>query len=455
MTTLLAFLVTLGVLITIHEYGHYRVARLCGVKVLQFSIGFGRALYTRKTGKDGTEFILAAFPLGGYVRMLDEREAPVPEHELHRAFNRQAIWKRMLVVLAGPIANLTLAVALYWLLFMVGVSGIKPVVGEIAPDTAAAKAGMVAGETVRAIGSEPVNSWQDMRWEVLRQSLKSGAVEVVTDGGRYQLDVSSLLHDDPTRDLFDQLGLKQYLPAIPAEVGEVIAGSPADKGGLKKGDKITAVGDSPIAEWVEFFNIVRAHPGQPLVIKIERDGQSLALAITPESVQEGGKIMGRIGAGVESMSEGKAEKLLAAHGLLVETRYAPGSALIHALDKSWEMSVFSLKMMWRMVTGVASWKGIGGPITIADIAGKSAQAGWKVFFGTLAFISLSLGILNLLPIPVLDGGHLMYYMIEFLKGSPVSERAMEIGQKTGFALLGLLMIFALYNDINRLITGFH
>ncbi|MDR2875223.1 MAG: RIP metalloprotease RseP [Methylobacillus sp.] len=455
MTTVLAFLVTLGVLITIHEYGHYRMARLCGVKVLQFSIGFGRALYKRKVGRDGTEFILAAFPLGGYVRMLDEREAPVAEHELHRAFNRQAIWKRMLVVLAGPVANLLLAVALYWLLFMTGVIGLKPVLGEIAPNTAAAQAGLVAGETVRAVGGEPVSSWTDVRWAILRLSLKGKTVEIATDGGKHALDISALLRDDPTRDLLDQLGLQQYFPVMPATVGEVVAGSPADKSGMKSGDKITAINDAAIAEWARFVEIVRAHPGQLLIIKVERGREILALAITPDSVREGDKTVGRIGAAAEDMTPDKAEKLLAAQGLLVKTRYAPVPALAHALDKSWETTIFSLKMMGRMVTGAASWKGIGGPITIADIAGQSARAGWKAFLGMLAFISLSLGILNLLPIPVLDGGHLMYYMIEFLKGSPVSERAMELGQKTGLALLGLLMAFALFNDINRLITGFH
>ena len=451
MMTLFAFLLTLGVLITIHEYGHYRVARLCGVKVLQFSIGFGRALYKRRFGKDGTEFILAAFPLGGYVRMLDEREAPVPEVELHRAFNRQAIWKRMAIVIAGPLANLLLAVLLYWLLFMAGVTGLKPTLGDIKPGSAAAHASMRAGEVVRKIGGEPVSSWQDVRWQILQQSMKASTVEVEAANGNnelrlHRLDLSSLAHDDPERDILDQLGLKPYQPPMPARVGEVLSDSPAQQGGLKVGDRVVAVGDIPITDWEGFVTIVRENPDRLLVIKVERGGRPMTLAVTPESAKEGSKTIGRIGAGYR-LEKSELDKLL------VEIRYAPGPALLQALGKTWDTSVFSLKMLGNMLTGAISWKGVSGPVTIASYAGQSAQVGWKAFLTFLALVSISLGVLNLLPIPVLDGGHLMYYMVEFFKGSPVSDRAMEIGQRIGLALLGLLMACALYNDINRLITG--
>lgn len=451
MTTLLAFLLTLGVLITIHEYGHYRVARWCGVKVLQFSIGFGRALYKRRFGKDGTEFILAAFPLGGYVRMLDEREAPVPPEEVHRAFNRQPIWKRMAIVIAGPLANLLLAVVLYWLLFMAGVTGLKPTLGEVASGSAAARASMKAGEVVRKIGGESVSSWQDVRWQILQQSMKGSTVEVEATNGHnelhlHHLDLSSLAHDDPERDILDQLGLKPYQPAMPARVGEVLNDTPAQKGGLKVGDRVVAVGNTAIASWEGFVTIVRESPGRLLAIKVERDGRPMTLEVTPESAKEGSKTIGRIGAGYR-MEQSELDKLL------VEIRYAPGPALLQAFGKTWDTSVFSLKMLGNMLTGAISWKGVSGPVTIASYAGQSAQVGWKAFLTFLALVSISLGVLNLLPIPVLDGGHLMYYMVEFFKGSPVSERTMEIGQRIGLALLGLLMACALYNDINRLITG--
>jgi regulator of sigma E protease len=451
MTTLLAFLVTLGVLITIHEYGHYRVARLCGVKVLQFSIGFGRALYKRRFGRDGTEFILAAFPLGGYVRMLDEREAPVAAEEVHRAFNRQPIWKRMAIVAAGPLANLLLAVALYWLLFMAGVTGLKPTLGDIAPGSATAQASMKAGEVIRKIDGEPVSSWQDVRWQILQQSMKTAEVEVEAASGDnelhlHRLDLSSLKHDDPERDILDQLGLKPYQPPMPARVGEVLNDSPAQKAGLNEGDRILAVDGAAVTNWEGFVTIVRASPGRPLALKVERDGRPMTLAITPESAREGDKTIGRIGAAYR-MEQAELDKLL------VEIRYAPGPALLQALGKTWDTSVFSVKMLGNMLIGAVSWKGVSGPVTIASYAGQSAQVGWKTFLAFLALVSISLGVLNLLPIPVLDGGHLMYYMVEFFKGSPVSERTMEIGQRIGLALLGLLMACALYNDINRLITG--
>lgn len=451
MTTLLAFLVTLGVLITIHEYGHYRVARMCGVKVLHFSIGFGRALYKRRFGTDGTEFILAAFPLGGYVRMLDEREAPVAQDEVHRAFNRQPVWKRMAIVIAGPMANLLLAVALYWLLFMTGVTGLKPTLGTIPADSAAAHASMKAGEIIRKVGGEPVASWQDVRWQILQQSLKFDDVAIEATSGMdeihlHRLDLSTLAHDDPERDILDQLGMKPYQPSMPARVGEVVPESPAERAGLKVGDQVRTVGSTPISSWEVFVGIVRASSGQTLRVEVERQGRPVTLVLMPEEAKEGGKTIGRIGAAYR-MEQSELDKLL------VEIRYAPGPALLHAIGKTWDTSVFSLKMLGNMLTGAISWKGVSGPVTIASYAGQSAQVGWKAFLTFLALVSISLGVLNLLPIPVLDGGHLMYYMVEFFKGSPVSDRAMEIGQRIGLALLGLLMACALYNDINRLITG--
>lgn len=451
MWTLLAFLVTLGVLIAIHEYGHYLVARLCGVKVLQFSIGFGRALYKRRFGRDGTEFILAAFPLGGYVRMLDEREAPVVSDDLPRAFNRQPVWKRMLIVLAGPLANLLLAVALYWLLFMSGVSGLKPILGDVPAGSAAAHASMKPGEVIAKVDGEPVSSWQDVRWLVLQRSVETSHVEIETASEDnaihlHRLTMAGVSHDNPERDILEQLGLQPYQPAMPARVGEIVAGGAAERSGLQVGDRILTVNDAPVTDWEDFVGIVRSNPERALRLNIQRGERTMALPLTPDAVSEGGKQIGRIGAAYR-LEPHELEQLL------VETRYAPLPALGHALGKTWDTSVFSLKMLGNMLTGAMSWKSVSGPVTIASYAGQSAQVGWKAFLTFLALVSISLGVLNLLPIPVLDGGHLMYYMVEFLKGSPVSERAMEIGQKIGLALLGLLMACALYNDINRLITG--
>jgi regulator of sigma E protease len=451
MLTLFAFLLTLGLLITVHEYGHYLVARLCGVKVLQFSIGFGRALFKRRIGRAGTEFILAAFPLGGYVRMLDEREAPVPENDLPRAFNRQSVWKRMAIVAAGPLANLLLAIGLYWVLFMSGVVGLKPVLGEPPKSSAAANAGIKAGELVSKVAGIAVASWQDVRWILLQQSLKTSKLEMETsvDGREtrlHQLDLSGLAHDEDKHDVLDQLGLVAYLPPMPARVGEVLDGGAAARGGLKVGDEIISVNGIAIAQWEDFVSMVRQNPEKQLALRIHRAGSEESLRLTPDAAQEDGKRIGRVGAAYH-MEQKEIDQLL------VQVQYPPLPALWHATEKTWDTSMFSLKMLGSMLTGAVSWKGVSGPITIASYAGKSAHVGWKSFLTFLALVSISLGVLNLLPVPVLDGGHLMYYVVEIFKGSPLSEHVMEIGQKVGFALLGLLLACALYNDINRLITG--
>lgn len=450
MLTLLAFLVTLGVLITVHEFGHFLTARLCGVKVLQFSIGFGKPLLSRRMGRDGTEFILAALPLGGYVRMLDEREAPVAQADLPRAFNRQRVWKRMLIVLAGPVANFLLAVLLYWALFMSGVTGIKPILGEVTEGSAAARASMKQGELIQTIADVPVRSWQEARWVLLQQSLKTSHVEVVSLIGNeihhHRLDLSGLAQADPAQDVLSHLGLAVYRPPMPARVGEVLDDGAAARDGLLPGDEILAVDGVAIAHWEDFVDIVRNNPGRKLVLKISRAGQTMSLRLTPDSVRENGESVGRIGA-VYRVDQQEIDRLL------VQVHYPALPAAWHALEKTWDTAVFSLKMLGSMLTGAVSWKGVSGPVTIATYAGQSAQYGLQSFLSFLALVSISLGVINLLPVPVLDGGHLMYYMVEIFKGSPVSERTMEIGQKIGMLLLAALMAAALYNDLNRLITG--
>lgn len=451
MTTLLAFLLTLAVLIVVHEYGHYLAARYCGVKVLRFSVGFGRVLYARQIGPDRTDFVLSAVPFGGYVKMLDEREAPVTEPELARAFNRQPVRKRILIVAAGPAANLLLAILLYWILLMSGMPGLRPILGEVEPGTPAAQASMKAGELIVRIGNTPVVTWQDVRWSLLKESLKSGSVEVEASSGSsethlHQLDLSRIDPEYADTDLLKQLGLSLYRPALPARIGEIQPGSAAERAGLQPGDEVVAVNGISVALWEDFAGIMRQHPGMPVNLKLMRDGIEKNISITPDTVEEGDGKVGRIGAGFRMPAEELAR-------LTVEVSHGPLPALWHAGVKTWETSVFSLKMLGNMVTGAVSWKGISGPITIASFAGQSASLGWKAFVGFLALVSISLGVLNLLPVPVLDGGHLMYYTIEILKGSPVSDHAMEIGQKIGFLLLGLLMSAAFYNDINRMISG--
>lgn len=451
MLTLIAFVVTLGVLITVHEYGHFQVARWCGVKVLRFSIGFGQPLFSKRIGKDRTEFVLAAFPLGGYVKMLDEREAPVAEQDLSRAFNRQSVWKRIAVVTAGPIANLMLAVFIYWLLFMHGIMGVKPLLGDIADGTPAAHASLKSGELIQKVSGTPVNTWQDVRWILLQQSLKSPVVEVEASSGKGEIHLHRLAlgnagKDDFERDILDKLGLTVYRPSVPARIGEVIEASAAARAGLMPGDKILTVDGIAVGQWEDFVSIIRKNPGRQLSLRIQRDGAERSLDVTPDAAMDQGQRIGRIGAAYH-LDQSELEKLM------VEVHYGPLDAMSKAVVKTWDTSIFSLKMLGSMLTGTVSWKGVSGPVTIASYAGQSAHAGWAAFASFLALVSISLGVLNLLPVPVLDGGHLLYYTIEILKGSPVSDKSMEIGQRIGLALLGLLMACAFYNDFNRLITG--
>lgn len=450
MLTLAAFLVTLGVLIVVHEYGHFLAARLCGVKVLRFSVGFGKPLYRRTFGKDGTEFVLAAFPLGGYVKMLDEHEAPVPHAEQMRAFNRQPVAKRFVIVLAGPLSNLLLAVLLYWILFMSGVVGMRPILGEVPAGTPAALASMKPGETITQINDTPVKTWQDVRWLLLQQSLKSGSAEIDAMSERethqHRMNLKTLTSDDLEGDLLGKLGLNQAQPEMPALVNELVEGGAAQRDGLKAGDRITAVDGMPIRGWEAFVQRVRMSAGKALMLDVVREGTTIKLRVTPDSIQENGQSIGRIGAAYH-VPDAELQKYM------IEVRYSPAEALKQAAAKTWDTSLFSFKMLGSLLTGHASWKSISGPATIASLAGQTAHIGWKAFIGFLALVSISLGVLNLLPVPILDGGHLMYYIVEILKGSPVSERVMEIGQRVGLALLGLLMTIALYNDFNRILTG--
>jgi regulator of sigma E protease len=445
--TLVAFIVALGLLIVVHEYGHYLVARLCGVKVLRFSVGFGQPLVTRRLGADRTEWAIAAFPLGGYVKMLDEREGEVAPAERHRAFNRQPVLRRFAIVLAGPVANFLLAIAVYWLLFMHGVPGLKPVLGPPPPATAAAQAQIAAGETILRVDDQTVLTWQDVRWALLERAVERQAVtlEVQNEKGEIafrKLDLSGVEAADLDSDFMAKIGLTRLPP--PPVVGEVTAGKPGEKAGLQPGDRILAVDGKPVHTWDDLVAGVAPKGGAPLTLRLRRGADELTVQVTPETVQQDGKSIGRIWVAPERT---------ALEHQIVEVRYGPFAALGQSALRTWEVSILSLRMLGRMIVGHVSLKNLSGPITIADYAGQSARMGWVAYASFVALISISLGVLNLLPVPLLDGGHLMYYFIEIIKGRPVSERALEIGQRVGMVVLFTLMAFALFNDIHRLVGG--
>jgi regulator of sigma E protease len=445
LTTPISFIAALAILIVVHELGHYLAARWVGVKVLRFSVGFGQPLFIKRWGRDATEWSIAMIPLGGYVKMLDEREAPVAEHELTRAFNRQTVWGRMLIVVAGPVANLLLAVLLYWGVYLHGVPAIKPIIAEPAAQTAAALASLHDGDMITAIDDQPIRSWADVNWALLRDVSNKSQVTVKLDnGGTRILNLSGAAFGDGKVEIANQLGLRLFEPAIPAVIGKVLDNGAAQVSGLRGGDKILSVNQQVITQWADFVRWVRTHPRQKLVITIERQGHQLDLNLIPEQASEAGQAVGKIGAGPEIDESVFKDMMTTLH-------YSVAGALQEGVAKTWQMSVFSLQMMGRMITGEVSWHNLSGPLTIADYAGQSARNGWMSFVGFLALVSISLGVLNLLPIPLLDGGHLMYYIVEAVKGSPVPDRIMELGQRFGMAALFTMMVFAFYNDITRLL----
>ncbi|MGH8501058.1 MAG: RIP metalloprotease RseP [Gammaproteobacteria bacterium] len=447
--SILAFVAAISVLVGFHELGHFWVAKRLGVKVLRFSIGFGKPLWKRTAGPDRTEYVLAAIPLGGYVKMLDEREGQVAAAERDRAFNRQPVGARIAIVAAGPLANFLLAVVAYWLMFMLGVSGVKPVIGEVAPGGIAARAGIERGDQIQAINGERIQTWEDASISLIDQALKQGIVIVrVRDeaGGTstHELDLSNtreILGDD---NLLSSLGITPWQPAFEPVLGKLVAGGPAERGGVQSGDRIVRADGQPITRWQQWVDHVRARPDQDIRLQIERDGQRVTLRLHTDTERDDGERVGRIGA-YPYIDRDELE------AMQVEVRYDPVSALGLAAAQTWEFSVLTVRVLWKLVTGEASLKNVSGPITIAEYAGVSAVIGVSAFLGALAIFSISIGILNLLPVPVLDGGHLLYYFIELVKGSPVSETTEAIGQRIGLAALAGLMALAFYNDFSRLL----
>ncbi|HEY6544267.1 MAG TPA: RIP metalloprotease RseP [Dokdonella sp.] len=439
-------IVTLGLLITFHEYGHFVVARLCGVKVLKFSVGFGKALWSRRD-RHGTEFAIAAIPLGGYVKMLDEREAEVAPDEVAHAFNRQPVGRRMAIAAAGPAFNLFFTLAAFWLMFLIGKPDYLPVVGHV--EQAAASAGFAVGDRITTIDGEPVATWSDAS-----QRLLQGAIErrdlavVVTDAGgserRRTLALSTLPADTAEKDLYREVGLSPRQFASPPVIGSVVADSGAATAGLQPGDRIVSIDGSAIADWRAVPAAIAQHAadGKALELAIERDGQRQLIAATPRrnANAAAGEPAWLLGIGAAPIDP-QYDAML---------RYGPLAAIPRAFSETWQRTTETLVMLGRMVTGEASLKNLSGVITIAQVANTSAQLGPAWFLNFLAIISLSLAILNLLPIPILDGGHLLYYLIELVKGSPVSERTQIAGQYVGLTLLVALMGLAFYNDILRI-----
>jgi regulator of sigma E protease len=448
-SSLLAFLVALAVLIAVHEWGHFWVARRLGVKVLRFSIGFGRSVWQR-TGADGTEYRLALIPLGGYIKMLDEREGVVAPAELGRAFNRQSVGVRAAIVSAGPIANLVLAMALYWLVFCLGVPGLRTLVDAPAPNTPAARAGLQAGDEILSVNAASTPTWEQLGLRLVQAALDD--VPLVfevrrADGSRQTLildaDLSQAL-EDPAK-LHETLGLAPYRPPLPALLGSLQADGPAVQAGLRPGDRIVRMDGSPVADWEDWVAQIRSRPDQSVSIEVLRSGEILRLDLHIGAREQNGVRIGFIGASPEVPQQLQ-------DSLRAEYRYAPLAALPVAIERTWQMSAMTVRMLAGMATGRLGLENLSGPVNIAQYAGYSAQIGLVSYLGFLAVISISLGVLNLLPIPVLDGGHLAFYLAEWIRGRPLSERVQHWGQQVGILALVLMMGLAFYNDFMRLLA---
>ena len=446
--SVLAFVVAIGVLVTVHEFGHFWVARRLGIKVLRFSIGFGKPLWMTTFGQDRTELVVAAIPLGGYVKMLDEREGEVPVEEQARAFNRQSIGARTAVVIAGPLFNFLFAIFAYWAMFVSGVPGVRPLVGDVTPGSYAAEAGIVGGDEILAIQDSPTPTWESVVMALLDNSLageRTFKMVVRSPGGE---DRALQVRMDSPGKLLDKggvmknFGLDTWQP--PAMLDRIVEGGAGERAGLLAGDLVLTADGETVRNWGQWVKYVRARPGQVIQLQVLRDGIEIETVLTPETVIEDGESIGRIGAYVRLPGEEQRATMR------VVVRYGLLKALPVALEKTFEITSLTYRTLWKMVMGEASVENLSGPITIARYAGQSAAVGLASFLGFLAIVSVSLGVLNLLPVPVLDGGHLMFYLVELFKGSPVSDAAQLFGQKIGITLLLGLMTLAFYNDLLRL-----
>ena len=465
--SVIALIFTLSILVTIHEYGHYWVARRCNVHVLRFSVGFGKPLFVKRGPAprsvqqdqglapeassyqplEGTEFVLAAIPLGGFVKMLDEREGFVPDHQKHLAFNNKSVFQRISIVAAGPLANFILAIIAYWMLFVVGVTGIIPKLGEIDPESKAGYAGLQVGDEIAAVDGNLVKTWSDVNLRLFERLSESGSIVITVkeDADSTQdhvIPIKSWLKGVDEPQPTTALGLRLSFPSIPALIGDVVSGGRAEKAGLLSGDTVMAVNDLKINSWIDWVRLIQQSPEQTMALSVSRDGQLLELLVTPEKIEREGRSVGFIGisrASVPFPDE-----------MQTNVSYPVHLALVAAVERTWDITSFTLVSIQKMIVGAISPKNISGPITIAQLANATAQSGLESFIGFIALLSISLGVLNLLPIPVLDGGHLLYYLVELVMGRPIPERVQVWGLQLGMFLIMGIMILAFYNDLTRL-----
>lgn len=449
LTSIFAFVLAIGILVAVHEYGHYLIARLIGVKVLRFSIGFGRPIWLRRWGTDQTEYCVSAVPLGGYVKLLDEREGNVDSVDLPRAFNRQPIPKRIAVLVAGPMMNFVFAVFAYWAMFVIGVPGAQPIIGDVTEASIAANAGLAEGDRIVQVGEQPVATWEGAILAILDSILADGdmpmqVVDRQDDRRTVRLDVQGKMTEltEPGK-MFSGLGITPWAPPWFPLVMDVQAGSPAETAGLLPGDLILRLDGDPVHNGADWVRLVQSKPDQTVQLVVERGGAELQLTVGLASKLSEGNPVGWIGT-TTTVPPGVLDRYRA------DQRYSFGESFGVALKRTWSMSALTVRMVGRMITGEVSAKNISGPINIAQYAGYSASGGLVSYLSFLAIVSISLGILNLLPIPMLDGGQVVYQVLEAFKGSPLSERAQLIGQQIGIAILVVLMSFAFYNDLARI-----
>ncbi|GAA0850425.1 sigma E protease regulator RseP [Marinobacter szutsaonensis] len=444
--TILALALTLGILVTLHEYGHFWVARRCGVKVLRFSVGFGKPMFSWYD-RHGTEFAVAAIPLGGYVKMLDQREGPVPEELKDQEFMAKSPAQRIAIASAGPIANFLFAIFAYWVISVVGVTAVAPIVGDVAQGSIAERAGLQEGMEIHAVDGHRVTSWRDINMRLLERTGEQGTVslEVSDDGARGTVsgELGGWRLSDDTPDPLGEFGITPWRPEIPAVLGEIAEGGRGDIAGLQAGDKVLSVNGESVSDWQALVELVRNAPEQTLNVTVLRDGTERTFEVTPgERTLETGEVIGFVGVGVQPVSW--------PDEVLRDISYGPLAAIPQAIGETWSDTRLTLVAIKKMVTGLLSPTNLSGPITIARVAEASVSSGFEDFVRFLAYLSVSLGVLNLLPIPVLDGGHIVYYTIEAIRRKPVSEHAQAIGLRIGMALILTLMVFALYNDLMRL-----
>ncbi|MCQ2992754.1 sigma E protease regulator RseP [Pseudomonas quasicaspiana] len=440
-------LVALGVLVTFHEYGHFWVARRCGVKVLRFSVGFGTPL-VRWHDRQGTEFVIAAIPLGGYVKMLDEREGDVPPELADQSFNRKSVYQRIAIVSAGPIANFLLAIVFFWILAMLGTQQVRPVIGAIEAGSIAQQAGLSAGQEIVSVDGEATAGWSAVNLQLVRRLGESGTVALkvrepgATVDTAHSLALDNWLKGAEEPDPIKSLGIRPWRPALPPVLAELDPKGPAQAAGLKTGDRLVALDGRPVEEWQQVVDWVRERPDAKISLRVEREGAQLDVPLTLAARGEGEAASGYLGAGVKGIDWPPE--------MLREVSYGPLAAVAVGASRTWTMSVLTLDSLRKMLFGELSVKNLSGPITIAKVAGASAQSGIGDFLNFLAYLSISLGVLNLLPIPVLDGGHLLFYLIEWARGRPLSERVQGWGIQIGISLVVGVMLLALVNDLGRL-----